>query len=177
MKKILIATLISAPAAILSIAANAADGTINFQGQVVDAACSVSANSINQTVILDQVRTSAFTAAGELANQSKSFQISLADCDTAVSQTAQISFNGATDANDASLLANTAGAGAAQNVGLALFGSDGAPVGINDGTLTSAVSIQDGTTIIPLSVDYKSTTAVPTPGPVTSVATFSVTYN
>uniref|UniRef100_UPI001F445EFC fimbrial protein n=1 Tax=Lelliottia sp. WAP21 TaxID=2877426 RepID=UPI001F445EFC len=133
--------------------------------------------SADQTVILDQVRSASFTAAGELANQKKNFQIKLVDCDSTIQQTAAVSFNGNADVNDAALLANTASAGAATNVGLALFGPDGQPIGLNDGTLTSATTIQDGTTIIPLSVDYKSTAGVPTAGSVESVATFNVTYN
>ncbi len=48
-------------------------GTVNFIGQVVDAACSVSADSINQTVQLSQVRAAKLTTAGMIANQKENF--------------------------------------------------------------------------------------------------------
>ncbi len=65
-------------------------GTVNFTGQVVNAACSVSADSIDQTVILSQVRTSKLTASGVVANQKEDFSIKLEDCDTTVSQNAAV---------------------------------------------------------------------------------------
>ncbi|SUG52081.1 type-1 fimbrial major subunit [Salmonella enterica subsp. arizonae] len=60
-------------------------GTVNFVGQVVDAACSVSADSVDQTVTLSQVRASKLTGAGMVANQKEDFTIKLEDCDTQIS--------------------------------------------------------------------------------------------
>lgn len=48
-------------------------GTVNFVGQVVDAACSVSTDSVDQTVTLGQVRASKLTEAGMVANQKRRF--------------------------------------------------------------------------------------------------------
>ncbi|MFX2611954.1 fimbrial protein [Enterobacter mori] len=179
MKKSILAAIIALPFGLATMSASAvtvSGGTVNFQGEVVDAACSVASESVDQTVILDQIKSSTFTAGGEFANQRKAFEIKLADCSTGTQTTAAVSFNGNSDSSDTTLLANTAGAGAATNIGLALFGPDGQPIGLNDGTLSAATTIQDGTTIIPLSVDYKSTASLPTAGAVESVATFNVTY-
>ena len=117
MKKHLLAMVMTAMAAGgMTCAANAdtstvSGGTVNFTGQVVNAACSVSADSIDQTVTLSQVRTSKLTAAGMVANQKEDFSIKLEDCDTTVSQNAAVIFNGQQDSSLAGSLANTAGAG------------------------------------------------------------------
>ena len=72
--------------------ATVSGGTVNFVGQVVNAACSVSADSVDQTVTLSQVRASKLTAAGMVANQKEDFSIKLEDCDTTVSQEAAVIF-------------------------------------------------------------------------------------
>ncbi|RAU36570.1 fimbrial protein BcfA [Enterobacter sp. RIT418] len=149
-------------------------GTVDFLGQVVNAACSVSADSVDQTVILSQVRTVKLTTAGMLANQKEDFQIKLEDCDATVSQNAAVIFNAQQEETQPGAMANTAGAGAALNVALQLFGPDGKA--LNLGTTSSAVKLINGENIIPLSVDYISTGAA-TPGNVASTATFQMVYS
>lgn len=100
-------------------------GTVNFVGQVVDAACSVSADSVDQTVTLGEVRASKINR-GRYGGESKEdFTIKLEDCDTQTNQNAAVIFNGQQDANQPGSLANTAGAGSATNVALQLYGPDG----------------------------------------------------
>ncbi|UWX92735.1 fimbrial protein BcfA [Enterobacter mori] len=149
-------------------------GTVNFVGQVVNAACSVAADSVDQTVILSQVRTVKLTAAGMQANQKEDFSIVLEDCDTTVSQNAAVIFNGQQDAAHVGSLANTAGAGAATNVALQLFGPDGNTLKL--GETSSSTKLINGENIIPLSVDYIATGAA-TPGNVSSTATFQMVYS
>ncbi|MBV7436882.1 fimbrial protein [Aeromonas sp. sif2416] len=152
-------------------------GSVYFNGEVVNAACAVSSDSMDQTVYLDQVRTAAFNSTADApANQPESFEIKLVDCDTTVQATAAVSFTGATVEGKSSVLANSAGGGGAQGVGLVLMGPDGAVLEINTGVPSSTVTLVDGTTVIPLSVDYFSTSTVVTPGPVSSVANFNVHY-
>ena len=146
-------------------------GTVNFVGQVVNAACSVAADSVDQTVILSQVRTVKLTQSGMLANQKEDFNIKLEDCDTTVSQNAAVIFNAQQDATQPGAMANTAGAGSAQNVALQLFGPDGKNLDL--GTTSSAIGLINGENIIPLSVDYIAAT----PGNVASTATFQMVYS
>jgi type 1 fimbria pilin len=150
-------------------------GTVNFAGTVVDAACSISSDSLNQTVTLDQVRTEKLATPGAAAGQAKPFDIKLLDCDSTVSQNASITFNGQTDVTITTALKNTAGAGSATNVALQLYGSDGKELGV--GTASSTILLVDGTNSIPLSVDYVATLAAATAGNVAATATFSVTYS
>ncbi|MBV8044831.1 fimbrial protein BcfA [Pluralibacter sp.] len=149
-------------------------GTVNFVGQVVDAACAVSANSTDQTVTLSQVRTAKLTAAGAVANQKEAFSIDLADCDTTVSQNAAVIFNGQEDSTQPGTLANTAGAGSATNVALQLYGPDGQVLNVGD--TSSTVTLVDGANSIPLSVDYIATGAA-TAGNVAATATFNMVYS
>lgn len=96
-------------------------GKVTFNGEVTSGACAVSGSDTDKIVTLDTVKTTTFTAVDQLAHASKPFNINLVECDTATRKTVQISFNGQTVDGKPGLLANTAGAGAAQNVGLQLF--------------------------------------------------------
>lgn len=157
-----------------STAATVSGGTVNFVGSVVDAACSVSSDSVDQTVTLSQVRAAKLANAGEVANQKEAFTIKLEDCDTTVSQNAAVIFNGQSDQTQAGALANTAGAGSATNVALQLYGPDGQVLKLGD---TSAdVVLIDGQNTIPLSVDYIATGAA-TAGNVSATATFNMVYS
>lgn len=149
-------------------------GTVNFVGQVVDAACSVSADTIDQTVTLGQVRAVKLTSPGMVANQKENFNIKLEDCDTSVQQNAAVIFNGQQDAGEPGSLANTAGAGSATNVALQLYGPDGQV--LNIGETSSTVKLNNGENVIPLSVDYIATGEA-TAGNVTATATFSMVYS
>ena len=175
MKKHVLAMVI-ATAMVSGVAMNAqadtvtvSGGTVNFVGQVVNAACSVAADSVDQTVTLSQVRTVKLTTKGMQANQKEDFKIVLEDCDTTVSQNAAVIFNGQQDAALAGSLANTA-----TNVALQLFGPDGNVLNIGD--TSSNVKLINGENTIPLSVDYIATGAA-TPGNVSSTATFQMVYS
>lgn len=56
-------------------------GVIHFKGEVVNAACAIDSESMNQTVELGQVRSSRLAKAGDLSS-AVGFNIKLNDCDT-----------------------------------------------------------------------------------------------
>jgi len=180
MKKYLFAMVVTAITASGTAMAEPGDtatvngGTVNFVGQVVDAACSVSADSIDQTVTLSQVRSSKLTTAGMVANQKEDFNIKLEDCDTSVSQNAAVIFNGQEDSTQPGSLANTAGAGSATNVALQLYGPDGQTLNVGD--TSSSITLINGENTVPLSVDYIATGEA-TAGNVVATATFSMVYS
>ncbi|MEX2940246.1 fimbrial protein [Serratia fonticola] len=149
-------------------------GKVTFNGEVTSGACAVSGTDTDKIVTLDTVRAASFTAADQPGNAKKAFELSLVDCDTATRKTVQVTFSGQAIDGHPNLLENTAGAGSAKNVGLQLFGPDGAV--LNLGELSSKVNLSEATTI-PLSVDYMSTAASVTAGKVQSVANFQLTYN
>jgi len=184
MKKNLVAMIVTAVVATASMGSAFAvgqdvtvnGGTIYFKGNVVDAACSVVAGNDGdgQTVTLDQVRTAKLSVAGMYANQKQDFHIDLKDCDPAVSQNAAVIFNAQEEPGAAGAMANTAGAGAAGNVALQLFGPDGKILPI--GAESTPVTIDAATVRIPLSVDYVAA-GTATPGDVAATATFKIHYS
>jgi major type 1 subunit fimbrin (pilin) len=148
-------------------------GTINFEGQVVDAACSVSADSVNQTVTLGQVRTAKLSKSGDASGQKTAFNINLEDCDTTVSTNAAVTFTGQQDSATAGALANSGGT--ATNVALQLYGPDGKSLSI--GTESASVTLLDGDNALPFSVDYIASGGAATAGSVSTTATFSLHYS
>ncbi|WP_425272754.1 fimbrial protein [Rahnella woolbedingensis] len=150
-------------------------GTINFEGKVVNAACSVAADSVNQTITLDDVKVSKLATSGEAAGQPVPFQIVIADCDTTVMQNVSVSFNGQSDVSSTGALANTAGAGAATNVALQLYGPDGQTLAL--GVESSTVPLIGEQNTVPFSVDYIATSDAATAGTVAATATFSMNYS
>jgi major type 1 subunit fimbrin (pilin) len=164
----------AAPAAMAAASGTTVSGgTINFEGQVVDAACSVSADSVNQTVTLGQVRTAKLSTAGDVSGQKTAFNINLEDCDTTVSTNAAVTFTGQQDSTTAGALANSGGT--ATNVALQLYGPDGNTLKI--GTESAAVTLLDGDNALPFSVDYIATGGAATAGSVSTTATFSLHYS
>ncbi|MDL4454786.1 type 1 fimbrial major subunit FimA [Klebsiella michiganensis] len=161
-------------------AANVVGGTVHFTGQMVNAACAVSAASANQTVQMGQYRTARFAAVGDRSG-AVPFTIKLEDCDTTVATTAAVAFSGAADANDPTLLqtSNISGgaAGAADGVGIEISDNKGKVLPPDGSTFSNAQTLNDGTNILNLSARYKSTKASVTPGQADADATFTMQYN
>ena len=150
-------------------------GTIKYMGTVVNAPCSVSADSEHGIVILDQVTLDSMGAKGETSGQAKAFNISLENCDVTTYTNATVTFHGQSSPDQAGVLANTAGSGAAKGVALQLFGPDGNKLDVEKESSKQILST--GTNKIPMSVDYVTTADAATAGAVESVATFQVTYS
>lgn len=176
MKKNLIAVAFAATAALSMSNAMAAAGTVNFTGEILDAACTVDVASQNQTVDLGKYNKSEFSAVG-YKTAAKKFDIVLKDCPETVTS-AKVRFDGTPETTDSSLLAiDSSVAGAATGVAINLMTADKADLplhGENDYTY-DLVSTADNT--LNFYAQYKSTAETVTAGPANSVANFSVVYN
>lgn len=155
-------------------------GTIHFTGEVVNAACAVAPQSGNMTIQLGQVRSKELDGTtGKLANK-QDFKIALTDCDSMVSQNAQVALYGDTSTDDNSALSvssiTTIGT-AATGVGIQVLDSKGVVIQPNTGTGGAASTILDGNTYIPLSAQFISTKAAVTPGAADADVTFSIIYS
>ncbi len=155
-------------------AANAADGTINFTGEIIDSACTVSTTSADQTVVLGTVSNKAFSAAGDTA-AATAFQIDLTDCPATVTS-ATVKFDGTAYQGDNSALALTPDAGAATGVAVQIRNADNSvlPLFTDSNSITLA---QDTTNTLNFNAAYVATAATVTAGPANAVTTFSVVYN
>lgn len=180
--KYIVSTLTSVAlmAALSSTAAFAADGTINFQGNIIDSACTVDLDGNGATtmdVLMGDVNKTAFSGVGSTAGGSASatkFNISLKNCPETVT-TATVKFDGTAYAGDNTVLALTQETGVATGVGIQLSDASGilplftasAPY-----TLTSG----DTTNVLDFYARYIQKAATVTAGPANSVATFTVNY-
>jgi major type 1 subunit fimbrin (pilin) len=177
MKKNLIAVAFAAVAAVSASNAFAAAGTVNFTGEILDAACTVDVASQDQTVALGSYSKSEFVNLGDVT-AAKNFKILLKNCPAAVTS-AHVLFSGTPDATNSDLLALTPGAGAATGVAINLLTEDqvSLPLSGDNSYRYTLVSTADNT--LEYYAQYKSTVATSaiTAGPANGVASFSVIYN
>ena len=149
-------------------------GNITFNGSVTSGACAVKSDDTSKIVVLDSVPSRVFDTANKAAKYDKDFTLELVDCDTSTLKSVQVTFGGQSIDGHPNLLKNNAGAGSAQNVGLQIYGPNGAALDLGD--LSSKIDL-NGSTSIPFTVDYVSTATPVIAGAVRSVANFQLTYN
>lgn len=155
-------------------------GTVHFTGQIVNAACAVSAGSSNQTVNMGQYRTANFKAVGDRTG-SVPFKIQIQDCDTSVATQASVAFSGTAESSDANVLAvsNISGgaSGSASGVGIEISDHTGKVLTPNGSVYSTAQTLNDGVNVMNFTARYKSIAANVTPGQADSDATFTMQYN
>ena len=134
-------------------------GTVHFKGEVVNAACAVNMNSVDQTVLLGQVRTK------KLAN--------LDDVSGPVGFNIQLDGTPVAGKNNALAIQSSA-SGAATNVGIQILDSSGNPVTLNSDQ-SAVYTLTDGTNNIPFQARYIAT-GQSTAGTANADATFKVQY-
>jgi len=161
-------------AAFISTAANAADGTINFTGNITAAACTVSPTSASQSVALGNISATGFAAAGDTASPT-AFGITLTACPVTVSS-ASAKFDGPGDANNPSIVALSSGQ-TATGVGVAIYESDSSTL-VPVGTPSAAKTVTStGPNTLNFIAKYMSTLGVVNTGSANAVTTFTMMYN
>lgn len=178
-KTLIAASLLSAGSVAIADTVSSAGGTVHFKGQIVNAACAVSANSTNQTVDLGQYRTANFKAVGDRSGMVP-FTIKLQDCDTTVSKTAAVAFNGTSDLTDVTVLATSniggGASGAASGVGIEISDREGKVLSPDGATYSAVQTLADGDNVLNFNARYKSTSATVTAGQADADATFTMQY-
>lgn len=149
-------------------------GDVEFQGAVVNAACSVDASSQNLTVEMGQVRSNDFHGLGSWTDP-QAFTLTLKDCDTTISQQVGIAFRGQTDGKDPGVLAVTDGAQSAQGVGLGIFDSQGNQI-IPNTQPVNFTALQDNTTVLNFVAKYRATSRTVVAGDANVQTWFTLTY-
>lgn len=168
-------------AALMSNAAYAADGTINFAGELIDQTCTIEIDGkvapVAATVTLPTVSTGLLTTSGNTAGRTN-FEIELSNC-TAGGKARAFFESGATVDPISGQLYVTGGA---TNVRLQLLdnsaGAGGAVIKAGDTNQlgsTTAVNIMGGIAVLPYAVEYVATGAA-TAGIVNSSVTYSIDY-
>ncbi len=176
MKKKIVIAILAAGSALSMTQAFAAAGTVNFNGNILDAACDIDVASKDQVVVLGDYYKTEFPGAGSRTAATK-FDIILKNCPVTVNN-AKVRFDGTPDLSNSSLLAiDSSVAGAASGVAINLMTADKAdlPLHGSNGYSYPLTSTADNT--LNFYAQYVSTTATVVAGPANSVANFSVVYN
>lgn len=160
----------------VSAVAQAADGTINFTGNIIGATCSVTSGVAGtQTVSLGGIAKSNLAVAGDTSAATK-FSIVLSNCPTDFVPTkVSVKFDGNSVVSDSSLLALSAGQ-TATGVGVQILEADGTtaiPLRSDSAAKTLAAT---GDTTLNFVARYKATAAA-TAGTANANTTFVVDYN
>lgn len=171
-------TLIAASLLVLpfsSFVAHAADGSVNFTGNITDAACTVDTNSASQTVTLGNVSSSAFSAVGSTAAPTK-FSINLTNCPETVTS-ASVKFDGRVNSTNNDLLSvNTDST--ATGVGVAIYESDSATqIPLLTSSVAQAIDSTAATNTLSFVAKYMATAAKVTAGSANAVTDFTIIYN
>lgn len=163
--------------AVMSPIANAVDGTINFTGKILAAACTVDAADASQTVSLGSINKASFTASGSTAG-SAAFKIGIKNCDAAITNIST-RFDGPLSKDDPRLLELSAGG--ATGVAIAIFESDSSkivPLGTKSVGIAkpAASNASADLNFVAKYMATKAPTAI-TAGDGKAVATFTMDYN
>lgn len=143
---------------------------VTFTGSITETPCSLDSGSQNQEVKLGHI------AAHELENKGQSspvnFQFNLKDCDVTTQKNVSVTFTGAADGLDSSLLA--LGGGQAQGAGIAIAYGDSL---VNLGEATAQQALAKGSNTLQFAAFLKGDGAsAVVPGDFNSVSNVTFTY-
>ncbi|HHG8774973.1 TPA: fimbrial protein [Raoultella planticola] len=173
----------------ISMNATAADGTITFQGTVTSSACTTivgaapAGGSPGSTTIVNLPPVSADTlnaVSGTYAGHT-AFTIQLTGCQAAGTlNSVRATFATASPAaGDSTVMSNTA-SGGADDVAVAILTQQSAPIHLNGGTqLDPGAALPTGSAgavTLNYLAAYKSLSTAVTPGPVTGIADYVISY-
>ncbi|MDM0044283.1 fimbrial protein [Variovorax dokdonensis] len=184
MKFNLSAVAIVAAATFASIGAQAADGTITFNGTVTDTTCSINgaaAGAGDKTITLPSVSKASLAAAGQTAGTSSPADIkfALTGCTGSATKVVARFENGPTVDQASGRLVNTAGAGAATNVQIELLNKDQQPINVttnsNNAVAANGATIASGAANLVYYGRYYATGAA-TAGSVSSTVQYTMQY-
>ncbi|QJT82425.1 fimbrial protein [Kosakonia sp. MUSA4] len=162
---------------------SAADGTINFTGEITDAGCNTSVNGSSATtgdVDMGKVVKTSFKGVGSTVDGSASstgFTIEMDDCPSTVTSVT-FKFDGQNENGDDTVLALTAGANSATGVGIQLYDKDRNVIQLAKASAPYTITNTGAgsTNSLPFYAKYIQTQNTVTTGPANSVATFTVNY-
>ena len=172
---LLLATITLGAASSASFASDR-DGEITFRGSIIDAPCSITADTATQTVELDKVSHSALKNGGK--SNPKAFQIKLTGCDlTDAKKNVTAKFNGQPSAQQPDLLQFTSGA--ARGASLAIADGRGNLIKLN--TSSPATKLVNVDNVLQFQAYLQgdmdgATGADIVPGEFSTSATFTLAY-
>ncbi len=176
LNKIMLAAVMALGVSSLAHAADQGHGKVTFSGSIIDAPCSISPESMDQTVELGAISNVALKNGGK--STPRNFDIKLENCELTTdtpgkNNAVSLTFTGAASAIDSKLLGIT---GTAKGAGIAI--TDGSGNDIVLGQKTKAQTLQNGANTLSFAAylqGAKASTGV-VPGEFQSVADFTLAY-
>lgn len=148
-------------------------GKVTFTGEIIDAPCSITPDTIEQTVDLGEISNKALMNGGK--SRPRSFDIKLESCDLSglTDKTVTITFTGSESSAQPGYLALV---GTAKGAAIAITNDEGTNIPL--GTPSSATQTQQGDNILTYAAYLQGNGASSSvvPGDFTSVANFTLAY-
>lgn len=175
MNKKMLAAVIALGMSSMAHAADMGHGKVTFTGSIIDAPCSISPDSIDQTVDLGQISNAALKDGGKSAP--RNFSIDLENCSfgsPAAKNKVSLTFTGMQSAAANGLLGIT-GTARGASVGI----TDGSGAVIELGKATTAQTLQDGKNTLSFAAYMQGdgASATITEGDFQAVTDFTLAYN
>jgi major type 1 subunit fimbrin (pilin) len=153
--------------------ASAGDGTINFTGNIISDACTVSTGDADQTVALGDVSTTAFSAAGDKASPT-TFKIDLSACPSTVTKVT-VKFDGVSDSKNSALLALDADQ-TATGVGIEIADAQGNAIPLHSASAQYTVNTTTKAATLNFLGRYVATAATVGAGTANGTSQFTINY-
>lgn len=153
---------------------NFSGGDMRFYGSVVNAPCSIEAQSLHQSVMMDQVRAADFPSRGSWS-EPKTFWIKLDNCNNELFHLASVAFTGSVDTNDPQVFKAGFGADSAKGMGIGIFDSKEELI-IPDSAPLSLYPLLDGKSVLYFTAKYRSVSEKVVAGDASAAVNFSVIY-
>lgn len=172
LNKIMMTAVVAFGLSSTAFAANQGQGKVTFSGAIIDAPCSISPESVDQTVELGQVSNSLLKKGGK--STPKAFSIDLENCELEEGKKkVSLTFSGVESKNQKGMLAIS---GAASGASVAITDAGGNL--LNLGTASATTAVNEGSTKLRFAAylqgDGSSTAVVP--GDFTAIADFTMAY-
>ncbi|WP_273827212.1 fimbrial protein [Providencia rettgeri] len=174
MKKNIIATLIATSSIFAISNAFAADGTIDFTGEITDQACELAAGSDALKVNLGKVSKTALPSTGSTASATK-FTIKLINCPATVT-TASVKFDADSYLGDDTVIKLKEEAGVATGVGIQITDDLNTIVPLFTASKNYPLK-QNVENNLDFRARYIAKSDTVTTGPANGTATFTINYN
>ena len=180
LNKVMMATVLAVGVSSTAFAADQGHGKVTFTGSIIDAPCSITPESIDQTVELGQISNVALKNGGK--SNPRPFSIDLENCSFEADAQGNpqknkvaVTFTGMESSSVSGLLGIT---GTAQGAGVAI--TDGSGDVISLGQPTKTQTLQEGNNTLSFSAYLQGASASGTaivPGDFQAVADFTLAYN
>lgn len=157
-----------------TLATDQGSGTVTFKGSIIDAPCSISPDTANQTVDLGQISSAAIEAG---TTTPVPFQLKLENCTLTDENTVTVTFNGTPNYYDSTVLGLSGTGGNDTAVGIVLGDQSGQKIAL--GSPSAAQQLQNGANTLQFSAWLDDITRgwdIITPGDFSSVANFTMNY-